>query len=135
MAASTHADMHTQHRRWGADIGLWRDDIGVWQQELSEAFAELTRVGALLLAQQAALDAHRQAVNAHEQHLKGHEHALAEFESGGRGDNRLLALAKDHNYEAARHTQQGEAHERVRQQQHALMARLSPVLEALIDLA
>jgi hypothetical protein len=70
-------------------------------------------------------------VRSHEGELREHEEALARYEQGGPGEERLIGMARHHNAEAARHARQRDAHERAKKHQHTVMARWSLLLRAL----
>jgi hypothetical protein len=145
MAADTHADMHTEHRRWGSDIGLWRDEIDVWEEELRNAGADLERLAPalpghrlarlrnILRAHRAVLDTHRGVIDTHDSRVQKHEHVLATFEGGGPAGNHLLKMAKDHRCDAPRHARLRDAHEHLKRCQHTLLARWPLLLRALAE--
>ena len=130
MPTATHASMHQNHRQWLSDNKMWRCDIAAWQQEFKTVTQELKQVEAALMEHEQALQIHAAAIRVREQDLTAHEHALAEYERGEAGDQ-LIALARAHDQEAAKHAQQSEAHERIKRHHHLVMAKVVELRKSL----
>jgi septal ring factor EnvC (AmiA/AmiB activator) len=127
-----HADMHRDHREWNSEQICWRNDLRSWQHELANAREELKQIEAALKDHETTLQKHGSAVRLSEQEMDAHEHALTEFEQGGAGDE-LLAMIQKHRQEASLHAEQRAAHERLKRQHHAVVARLRHVLAAFSE--
>lgn len=126
----SHSSMHGEHRQWLNENGHWRDDVAIWQNELKEVLAAIGKLDTAIHAHQEALRVHAAAVRCYEQNLAEHEHALADYERGGAGAD-LIPLVKAHHEEAGRHSQQRDAHERIKKHHHAVMAQWSKLLRAI----
>jgi septal ring factor EnvC (AmiA/AmiB activator) len=122
--------MHGEHKQWEADIAMWRDDVRMWQKELKQVRSELKELKDRLSEHRKALAAHLRGLRKQTRTLGGHEHALAEYETGGVGED-LVALAKAHGQEIDRHTLQREAHERIKKYHHVVIAQWSHFFKSL----
>jgi hypothetical protein len=122
--------MHQDHKKWVSDNDMWRCDISAWQEEYKKAAADLKEIESALKEYEKALQTHAAAIRLRQQELGAHEHALAEYERGETGGE-LVGLAKTHEKEAARHAQQHDAHERIKQHHHNVIAQLALLRKAL----
>jgi hypothetical protein len=130
MATVTHATMHHDHTQWLSENDMWRCDISAWQEEFRKAAADLKEIEATLKEHEKALQVHAAAIRLRGQELASHEHALAEYERGETGTE-LIPLAQAHDKEAAKHTQQHDAHERIKRHHHTVMAQVSMLHKAV----
>jgi Skp family chaperone for outer membrane proteins len=130
MTTATHTSMHQDHQKWIGENDMWRCDISAWQDEFKKAAANLKQIETALKEHEKALQTHAAAIRLREQDLAGHEHALAEYERGESGEN-LIALAKAHDNEAAKHSQQQDAHKRIKRHHHEVMAKLQALCKTL----
>lgn len=121
MSANAHIEMHRDHVHWLDAIALWREEIGLWNEEYDRALADLASLETALRKHAKAIADHLEELNAQEGRVRAHEHALAEFESGGRGED-LITLAKTHKEEEASHARKRAAHERIKKHYHTIMA-------------
>jgi hypothetical protein len=122
--------MHQDHTQWTSENDMWRCDIHAWQDEMKKATAELKNVEAALREHEKALQTHAAAIRLREQELGSHEHALVEYERGESGGE-LIALAKAHEKESAKHAQQRDAHERIKKHHHAALGQMAKLCKAL----
>jgi hypothetical protein len=123
MPTVTHAVMHHDHRQWLSEHDMWRCDIAAWQEELKKAVTDLKQIESALQEHGRVLQVHATAVRLRGQELATHEHALAVCAQGETGVE-LTSLAQVHDKEAATHTQQSSAHERIKRHHHAVMAQV-----------
>ena len=130
MATVTHATMHCDHKQWISENDMWRCDISSWQEELRQAASHLAEVEAALKEHEKALQVHAAAIRLRQQDLAAHERALAEYEGGETGAE-LIALAQSHGTEASKHSQQRDAHERIKRHHHAVIAQVNSLRKAL----
>lgn len=130
MTASTHMNMHNEHRFWESEIGLWRDDLRAWQHELAKAQNEIKLLEKAMEDHAHALRTHGSSLRLEEQSFEGHEHAIADYEKGGEGDQ-LFEMAREHNKEAAHHVEHRAAHERLKRRHHNAIAHWNLLLKAL----
>ncbi len=129
---TTHITMHGEHQQWLGDNGMWRDDLAIWQREIDQVLGELQTLEDASREVRKELQDHLRAIAAEEHGLKEHEHVLAELERGAAVDElELLHLAKQHRENADRHARQRQAHERLKERHHTVMAQWSVLLKAL----
>ena len=124
MTTATHTSMHRDHQRWLSENAMWRCDIANWQQEQRQAVAALKHIETALKEHETSLQVHAAAIRLREQDLAAHEHALTQYEQG-EAPAELIALAQAHQQESAKHTQQGDAHERIKRHHHEVMAQVA----------
>jgi hypothetical protein len=136
MTNSQHSDMHRDHQYWLSDAAMWRDDVALWKDEYRKALADLDKVEAALRWLVETMENHEKGIGRHVDKISTHEHAVSEFEKGGKGDTvDMLTLAKAHKDESADHTQQREAHERLKRAHHFAMAHWHTLLAELTKAA
>ena len=131
MAYSTDSMMRAEHGLWTIEHRNWRKDAEDWKQEVRKAVEELRDVHCMLEDHEAALNAHMDSILQHEKTEAEHEQVLKTsslLETPVEHSDPMTSL---HQGESARHTQQREAHERMKRHQHALMTTWSLMTEAL----
>ena len=130
MTASTHINMHNEHRFWESEISVWRDDLRAWQHELAKAQGEIKQLEKALDDHAHALRTHGSSLRLEEQTLDSHEHAIVEYEEGGKG-NELLEMARQHRKETGNHIEHRRVHEQIKRQHHNVIAHWNLLLKAL----
>jgi hypothetical protein len=130
MATVTHTTMHSDHKQWLNENDMSRCDIAAWQKEFKKAAADLKAIESALQEHEESLQVHAAAIRLREQELAAHEHALVEYERGETGVE-LISLAQAHDKETAKHTQQHDAHERIKRHHHTVMAQVSMLHKAV----
>jgi predicted nucleic acid-binding Zn-ribbon protein len=131
MKAASPTEMHADHIAWRSEHATWHDDIRAWEKEADAAIADVEKAKAAIAGQMHVLRTHAAAIRMYEQRFATHEHALAEFEGGNPADALRMNLECAHD---AEHTKQDElyvTHERIKKQQHTLMAHCNLLLKAL----
>jgi septal ring factor EnvC (AmiA/AmiB activator) len=124
--------MHSEHKQWESDIAMWKDDARMWQKELKQVQSELKELKERLSDHRKGLAEHVKALRKHARTSGGHEHALAEYETGGEGED-LIALAKSHGQEIDRHALVRDAHERIKKYHHTVLAEWSHFFKSLAE--
>ena len=124
MSTGTHLEMHRQHQQWLQDALLWVDEVVLWMNENQNAAAGRSPLARELNRYAETIAVHQAETSAHTRAIQAHEHALAQFEQRGQEDD-ILAFAKKHRAEAARHEQQRQTHATIKQRHHALMGGLA----------
>jgi hypothetical protein len=132
MTATTHTQMHSDHRKWRSEDDLWRLEIAEWQQEIAAALIDLQKLGMALCDHEKALEVHAAAVRACEQTMLEHEHAIADEQKRDGALAGVVAQTEGHQGEAQHHAAQRAAHERLKKHHHTLMARWNVLKQALI---
>ena len=132
MSNTSHIDMHQEHKRWRMEDDLWRDELAVWEHESEQAIKDVPRLEKALRDHAEMLRKHAASIRLYEQDFVYHEHALASYEQG-EAPSDLVELAQAHQTEAEKHVEQHKAHERIKKQQHALMATWRLLFTALVE--
>jgi hypothetical protein len=128
--ATAHLEMHSEHRQWLSDNALWRDEAVLWQNEIDNALKEMKKLEDALRDHRKELNNHLATISAEEKIVAEHECALADFEKGGPGDS-LVSMARTHKQTADNHSQQRQAHERLKKHHHTVIAYWSLLLKSL----
>ena len=126
----SHLEMHRDHQLWLSENNAWRVDICNWQEEQRHAETQLAEVEEALQEHKIVLQTHAAAIRARQEQLAGHEHALAACERGQIGPE-LATLTNSHDEEAAKHSQQREAHERIKRHHHGVIAQVNMLHKVL----
>jgi hypothetical protein len=131
MKAASPAEMHVDHKAWRSEHATWHDDIRAWEIEAETAIADVEKAKAVIVRQTDVLRTHAAALRLYEQRIAAHEHALAEFEGGDPGDALRMNLECSHEAEQVKQDELWVTHERIKKQQHTLMAHCNLLLKAL----
>ena len=132
MSNTSHTEMHRQHTRWRADDDFWRDELAIWQGEVERAINEMPRLEKALRSHADALRKHATSIRLYEDEFTTHEHALSRYEQGEIPPG-LVDLAQAHRFEKNHHHAQRNAHEMLKLQQHALMAKWNLLFTAILE--
>lgn len=132
MSSTSHIDMHREHIGWRKEDAFWRDELAIWEREIHQAIKELPRLEKALRDHAERLRKHAASIRLYEQDFAKHEHALIEYEQG-EAPEVLIEMAGAHRHEFDKHIEQRKVHEEVKRQQHALMAKWSLLLTALVE--
>lgn len=132
MSSTSHIDMHREHTGWRKEDAFWRDELAIWEREIHQAIKDVPRLEQALRNHAEILRKHAASIRLYEQDFAKHEHALVEYEQGEASEV-LIELAGAHRLESGRHVELRKVHEEVKEQQHALMAKWSLLLTALIE--
>ena len=130
MSKTIQQKMHQQHRQWQSDSETWRTDIDEWNKELRVALGDLREVEDMLRDSLDALAVHADGVWESEQRRGAHELALREEAMSGAEKKTDKAWAKAHREHAARHERLADAHARIKQYQHKVVAGVMRLLRA-----
>ena len=130
MSKTIQQKLHEQHRRWQSDSDTWRSDIDEWNKELRVALGDLREVEDMLRDSLDALAVHADSVWESEQRRHAHELALREEAKAGAEKKTDKAWAKSHREHAARHVRMADAHARIKQYQHKVIAEVMRLLRA-----
>lgn len=134
MSSASHIEMHHDHKNWRLDDAFWREEVAGWEHEINQAITELPQVEQALRDQAKLLMQDAAAIRLYEQDFATHEHALAEYEQG-EAPPELIELAKAHSRESEQHAERRQAHEKVKKQQHMLMAKWGLLFRALVKVS
>ncbi len=130
MSKTIQQKMHEQHRRWQSDGDTWRSDIDEWNKQLRVALGDLREVEDMLRDALDALAAHADSVWESEQRRHAHELALREEVKSGAEKKTDKAWARIHREYATRHGRLADAHTRIKQYQHKVVAEVMRLLRA-----
>ncbi len=130
MSKTIQQKMHEQHRRWQSDGDAWRSDISEWNKQLRVALGDLREVEDMLRDALDALGVHADSVWEGEQRRHAHELALREEVKSGTEKKTDKAWARIHREYATRHGRLADAHTRIKQYQHKVVAEVMRLLRA-----
>lgn len=130
MSKTIQQKMHAQHRRWQSEAETWRADIDEWNQELRAALSDLREVEDMLRDALEALAVHADGVWESEQRRGAHELELRQEVVSGATRKTDKAWARAHHEHAARHERLADAHARIKQHQHKVVAGVRRLLRA-----
>lgn len=130
MSKTIQQKMHAQHRQWQSEAETWRSDIDEWNKELRTALADLREVEDMLRDALEALAVHADGVWESEQRRCAHELELRQEIVTGMAQKTDKAWAKAHREHAARHGRLADAHARIKQYQHQVVAEVRRLLRA-----
>jgi predicted nucleic acid-binding Zn-ribbon protein len=122
MNASTHLEMHRDHRDWEAEIQGWQADLQAWLTELANAKKDLPKLEQAFSAHERTLQDRAAALESLFGDVSAHEEALADYEQGGTGQ-RLIGMAGRHVQQAAQRPERRDAHEQLKQHHRDLLSR------------
>jgi hypothetical protein len=118
----------SEYQHWRIELAAWTCDVGSWRQEWQKALDDLKRLESALREREQTLQAHAEKLAGHEDFLAGLEHEAKDLPDGGAEE---CGTQSPGQQEAARHSRQRDAHERIKRRHHALMAYWSLLLETL----
>jgi hypothetical protein len=130
MSKTIQQKMHKQHRQWQSDSDTWRSDIDEWNKELRTALGDLREVEDMLRDSLDSLAVHADNVWESEQRRCAHELALREEAKTGVEKKTDKAWARTHREHAAWHERLADAHARIKQHQHKVVAGVRRLLRA-----
>jgi hypothetical protein len=132
MSDSVERRMHQEHLQWHADAESWRADVDIWKRELQDAVRDLDTIMSAVNDSLLALGNHGDAVWEHMQRLQAHEFVVdGELKRGSESTDQDWAGI--HEGESARHERLGQAHQRIRQHQHGMIAEVKHLLEKMME--
>jgi len=127
----TFPSMHADHRNWQNEHSLWRDDIDCWRAQLKDALTLLAELAEKIGNHERTLDEHADAIARQEHSLKDHEKGMARYLSEGADAEGQEGMVKNHCQQVERQESHRAAHERLKKQQHTVMAQLAMVKAAI----
>ena len=130
----TFPGMQAEHRQWDYVHSTWRVDVERWQREHESALSQLAKLQEIIRLHGEALESHAQAIERHQQGLRDHGRAMSEYQSQGVDEPLQEKMASKHRKLAGQHKAQGDAHERIKEYHHTVMAHLT-MLRTAIDAA
>lgn len=131
MTFKTELGMRVEHELWSTEHASWRRDIEEWKREITDAVEELVDVRGLLEDHKAALNAHLESIRQHEAAETGHEQVLKMSSILKTPPEYPDPMTSAHNYEATKHSQQREAHERLKRHHRSFVTTWALMVEAL----
>ena len=125
---STHQNMHREHILWESDLAMWTHDLKMWESELANLEEIMEFFEEAVKQHKLALIDHMRVLASHKSRLERHEIDLGLVREGSPLD---VELSEEHTTEQARHTQQFNAHERLKRYHHSLIALSNSLRQAL----
>ena len=132
MSKTIHQKMHQQHVQWASDLETWVQDIDLWKKEIQEAISQLSTVNSMLGDALTALENHADTVWEQQQQLKAHEGVISQeaMQASNKTDKDWATM---HHSEAMRHERIADAHGRIKQHQHGVVAELNRLMHKLTE--
>jgi YD repeat-containing protein len=131
MVYKTEPDMRAEHELWSTEHASWGRDTEEWKREISHAIEELVDVKGLLEDHQAALNVHLESIRQHEATETEHERVLIMSDVLKTPPEHPDLMTSVHNDEATKHSQQRDAHERMKRHHRSFVTTWSLMVEAL----
>jgi len=132
MSKSIHEQAHEEHARWQSDLETWVADIDQWKNQLKAAIGDLGTIGDSMDDALSALESHADSIWQHQQRTRAHEGVVSQEAREGSGETDP-AWAATHAEESSLHGRLGDAHERIKHHQHAVVAEVKRLLGKALE--
>jgi hypothetical protein len=132
MSKTIHQKMHEQHVQWASDLETWVKDIDIWKRELQDAIQQISTINGMLGDALTALENHADAVWEEQQRVRAHEGVIGQEarQASSKTDHDWAAT---HHDESAQHERLADAHGRIKQHQHNVVAELNRLMQKMTE--